>query len=103
MDTKYVKLTWTEISLNQLGECHKFEVFAQMKDKNIISAHYSDGEKLKNPKLTFEEGFNHLYFDATNCSGNKERMVEIVHIEEIKKEEFEAASSNKENMQSLKF
>ena len=88
----YIKLTWTDIPLNQLGECLEFEVFARISDTKIISAYYCNGpyiKNLQNPTLTFEEGFYHLYFDATHCSGK--RMVEIV--DKIEKIERTSSSS----------
>ena len=104
----YIKLTWTEYACNQLQPPCDIEVFANINNIKIISAYYWNGplfQKLKNPRLVCDKelGWELHFTKCDHVNECEQETYEIVHIEEIKKEEFEAASSNKENMQSLKF
>jgi hypothetical protein len=98
---EYIKLTWAVISDNQDGGCSYFEVFAHINRTKIISAHYSDGEKLEDPRLEGKEGDWELHFTKYYplSEGSRETS-ECVEIETIEQSAFGA---NKENKTSFKF
>ena len=94
-----------ENTLNEDG-CLKFEVFAHIEGNNI-TAHYSDGEKLEDPRLVYDEklGWKLFFTEWDHVNECEQETFEFVdEIEESNKEKFErAASSNKENKTSFKF
>lgn len=101
----YIKLTWTEYAYNQLQDSCVIEVFAHIDKNIIISAHDSDGEELEKPRLVHDEilGWELHFTKCDHVNECKQETYENVDIKESNKEQFGAASSNKENMQSLKF
>jgi len=102
----YIKLTWGDIGCNQQQGCLKFEVFAHIEGNNI-TAHYSDGEKLEDPRLVYDEklGWKLFFTKYDHVNKCEQETFEFVdEIEKSNKEKFEkAASSNKENRKNFKF